>query len=163
MLLWFAGGSLVLVFHVFRSPALDYRWIVLGAVLPVSEALLGGPRLLHTLLGSVVVLGVVMLATRRHRLLRRQLLGLPIGLFVHLVLDGIWMRSRVFWWPFLGWSFGSDQVPELTRGWFALVLELAGAAALWWTWRAFGLADPGRRGAFLRTGQLVPVDAPRRR
>lgn len=152
--------SVVLVFHIFRSPAIDYRWIVLGAVLPVAEAALGGPRLLHTLIGSVGALALAMIATRRRRLLRRQLLGVPIGMFVHLVLDGIWARSSVFWWPFLGTSFGSAQVPELTRGWMAVVLELAGLAALAWSWRAFGLADPARRRSFLRSGHLALVAGP---
>ncbi len=65
MILWFAGMSVVIVWQVFRSPALDYRLVMLGAVLPVGEIVFGGPRLLHTLLFAVVLLTVVMLATQR--------------------------------------------------------------------------------------------------
>jgi hypothetical protein len=100
------------------------------------------------------VLAAVMLATRRRRQVRRRLLGVPIGLFAHLVLDGVWARPRVFWWPFFGPSFGAGQVPELTRGAIGVLLELAGVAALWWSWRAFGLERPEARDRFLRTGRL---------
>ena len=155
MLLWFAGMSVVLVLLVFRSPALDYRLVVLGAVLPVGEGLVGGPWLLHTLVVAVAALALVMLATQQRRLLRRRLIGLPIGILVHLVLDGVWARSEVFWWPFLGWDLGQGGLPELDRPVaVVVVLELAGAAALVWCYRTFGFSDPQRRQRFLRTGQL---------
>jgi membrane-bound metal-dependent hydrolase YbcI (DUF457 family) len=146
--------SVLGVVTVFQSPGIDYRLVMLGAVLPVAEGLLGHPWVLHTLLGAVVVLAVTMLATRRRRLLRRRLLGLPIGLFAHLVLDGVWTRSHLFWWPFLGRSFGRSQVPELSRGAFGVVLELAGALALGWCWQHFGLADATRRHRFITAGRL---------
>src|SRR6476620_1732840 len=144
--------SVVGVVTVFQSPGIDYRFVIAGAVLPVAEGFLGHPWVFHTLLGVVVVLALTMLATRRNRLLRRRLLGLPIGLFAHLVLDGVWTKSRVFWWPFFGWSFGHDQIPELSRVPLGLVLELAGIVALAWCWRRFGLADAGRRHRFLTSG-----------
>jgi len=155
---WFVALSVLGVWNVFRSPGLDYRFVIGGALLPLTEALLSGPRLLHTMLGSVVLLGVVMAGTQRRRLQRRRLLGLPIGTFAHLVLDGVWARGRLFWWPFLGTSFGRGQVPELSHGTFGLVLEAVGIAALWWGWRAFGLGDEVRRSAFLRTGRLQTAD-----
>lgn len=154
MILWFAGLSFVLVWNVFRSPALDYRVVMLGAALPSAELVLGGPRVLHTLAGSVVLLTVVMLATQHRRLVRRRWLGFPIGTFLHLALDGTWTRTKLFWWPAFGWGFGPGQAPELSRGAFVVVMELAGAAALWWCWRRFGLDDRPRRAVFLRTGHL---------
>jgi hypothetical protein len=153
--LWFVGGSVVVVWQVFRSSGFDYRVVVLGAVLPLLEAPLGGPRLLHTLLSAVVVLVVVMAATRHRRLARRRWLGLPIGLFLHLVLDGVWTRRQVFWWPLFGRSFGAGGLPEFSRGSLGLVLEALGALALWWCWRAFGLAAPARRRRLWRTGRLT--------
>ena len=72
MFFWFAGVSIVFVWFVFRSPALDYRLVIAGSLLPVGEILLGGPRILHTLIACVVVLGVVMLATQKRRLVRRR-------------------------------------------------------------------------------------------
>lgn len=155
MLLWFVGASIAGVWLVFRSPALDYRLVALGSVVPVGEGLIGGARLAHTLVAAVSLLVLVMLATQKRRLLRRRLIGLPIGLLMHLVLDGIWMSGEVFWWPFLGWSFGDVAVPELDRPLVVtVVLEVAGAAALVWCYRTFGFDDPDRRRRFLRTGQL---------
>ena len=43
MILWFAGVSFVFVWWVFKSPALDFRLVMLGSVLPVGEVVLGGP------------------------------------------------------------------------------------------------------------------------
>jgi len=159
MFLWFVGGSILLVLLVFQSPAIDYRMVAVGSVLPVGELVFGGPRLLHTLLGAVAVLGIVMAATRHRRLLRRRLLGIPIGLFLHLVLDGVWTRASLFWWPFLGASF-EGELPEVARGSWTLGLELAGVAMLVFLWRACGLADPQRRKRFWRTGQLDLRDGP---
>jgi len=156
VLLWFVGMSVVGVVVVFQSSGVDHRLVMIGSVLPVAEGALGRPFVLHTLVGAVVVLGLTMLATRRHRVLRRRLLGLPIGLFAHLVLDFVWTRSRLFWWPFLGRSFGRSQIPELSRGAAGVVLELAGVVALGWCWHRFSLADADRRRRFVTTGRLDP-------
>lgn len=155
VLLWFAGLSIVVVWAVFRSPALDYRMVALGAVLPVGEVLAGRPFVLHTLVGAVAVLTAVMLVTQRKRLARRRWLGLPIGLFMHLVLGGVWSDPQLFWWPFAGASFAGLDLPELSRGPVLVVaMELAGLVALGWSWRRFGLDDAERRRRFLRSGQL---------
>jgi hypothetical protein len=154
VLLWFAGASVVLVWNIFRSPALDYRLVVLGSVLPLTEVLLGGPRVLHTLVFSVGLLGVVMVATRERRLRRRRWISLPIGVMMHLVLDGVWAQSAVFWWPFFGVAFPEGPLPELDRGGVGLLAELAGAAALAWCWVVFDLRDPAHRRELLHTGHL---------
>jgi hypothetical protein len=155
MILWFAGVSFAFVWLVFRSPALDYRLVMLGSVLPVGEVLLGGPRLLHTLVAAVAFLALVMLATQKRRLVRRRLISLPIGMLMHLVLDGIWMRADVFWWPFFWFDFGDGGLPELERPAAIIVLlELAGAASLAWCWSQFGFSDRENRERFLRTGHL---------
>ncbi|MCC5952524.1 MAG: hypothetical protein JJU45_10570 [Acidimicrobiia bacterium] len=147
--------SVAAVWLVFRSPALDYRLVALGAVLPLGEVVLGGPRLLHTLLFAVALLTVVMLGTRHRRLLRRRLLSLPIGLMMHLVLDGVWTNAEVFWWPLFGVGFPDVPLPELDRPIVVWVLmEAAGAAALWWCWRTFDLGSPENRERLLRTGHL---------
>ncbi len=159
MFLWFAGLSLVLVWQVFRSPALDYRMVVLGSLLPLGDAALvavGAPRVLHTLAAAVALLTVAMLATRRRRLVRRRWLGIPIGMFVHLVLDGVWTDGPLLWWPLLGLDGGDGGIPEVGRGAVVPVLmEVAGALALTWWWRRFSLADPARRHEFLQSGQLA--------
>ena len=115
MLLWFAVLALVLVAQVFDSPNLDYRLVVLGAVLPVAEGVLGGPWLLHTLPFCGAVLFGVMLVARGRRLAQRRWLGIPIGLFAHLVLDGTWARTEVFWWPFAGTGALGDLLADSIR------------------------------------------------
>jgi hypothetical protein len=154
MFLWFLGLSWLLVLVVFQSPALDYRMVMAGSVLALLDGVTGGPWVLHTLVGSVAALAVVMLATRGHRLVRRRWLGLPIGMFVHLLLDGVWTSQHLFWWPFFGSSFGADSLPELSRFPWAVVMELVGLAGLAFGWNRCGFADPARRRRFLRTGQL---------
>ena len=154
MLIWFAAVSVVLVAIVFRSPGLDYRGVALGAVLPVFEGLLGGPRQLHTLTGAVLVLTAVMLGTRNRRLLRRRLLGVPIGLMTHLVLDGTFTNSALFAWPFLGWSFPDGQIPEWDAWQVSLVLEAIGIGVAVWAWKLFRLDVPAVRERFLRDGRL---------
>lgn len=153
MLIWFAVMSVVLTWAVFQSPALDYRMVALGAVVPLVEVPWGaGP--LHSLLAPTVVLGVVMAATTGRRLVRRRWLGLPIGMYLHLVLDLAWTRSETFWWPFLGPALDWDTAFELDRGLVSVVMEVVAVAVGWWAYGRFGLDDPQRRRRFLRTGQL---------
>lgn len=151
---WFAGVGCLLVVAVFQSPALDYRLVMLGSVVPLLDGVTGGPWLLHTLLASVGALAIVMLVTQRRRLVRRRWLGVPIGMFIHLVLDGAWANTHVFWWPAFGASFGNERLPELGRGVLSIFMEVVGLAALVYAWQRFGLREQEARGRFLRTGQL---------
>jgi membrane-bound metal-dependent hydrolase YbcI (DUF457 family) len=155
--LWFAGLAFALVWAVFRDPAIDYRLVMVGALLPdVVDGPFGGARAMHSVTVSALLLGVVMVATRKRRALRRRLLALPIGTFMHLVLDGMWTRSHGFWWPFLGWNFTDRGLPSFQHPVLVLVAqEVAGAAALAWCWRRFGLGEADRRAAFIRTGRLA--------
>ena len=153
MLIWFATLSIVLTWAVFQSPAIDYRLVALGAVLPVVEVPFGaGP--LHSLFAPTLVLAVVMLVTQRRRLVRRRWLGLPIGMYLHLVLDLSWTRSETFWWPALGAGFGEGRAFELDRGLWSLAMEVVAVVVGVWAYGRFGLDDADRRRRFLRTGQL---------
>jgi membrane-bound metal-dependent hydrolase YbcI (DUF457 family) len=147
--------ALGLVWLVFRDPAFDYRMVVVGALLPdLIDAPLGGARFAHTLLAAVAVLTVVMLATRGRRHVRRSLLAVPIGMFAHLVADGMWARTETFWWPFFGQEL-TGRLPALDHGLpVLLVEELVGAAIVLWCWNRFRLTDPQVRKAFFRTGHL---------
>ena len=157
MLLWFLGGALVVAWAVFRDPALDYRLVMLGAVVPdLLDLPWGGARVAHSVMFSVTLLALVMLATIGRRPLRRHLLALPIGTFLHLALDGAFTDSNAFWWPLSG-GFDGARLPSVARGAWNIPLELAGAVALAWGWRQFGLADSARRRAFLMTGRLRPT------
>ncbi|MFT7476584.1 MAG: hypothetical protein ACI81L_003541 [Verrucomicrobiales bacterium] len=156
MFFWFLGLSFAAVLIVFSSPALDYRLVMAGAVLPVLEGLVGGPWVLHALLAPVVMLAVVMLATQNRRLLRRRWLGVPIGMFMHLVLDGSWADAEVFWWPFLGAdALGGSVVNEFERSAVMLVLmELIGLGVLTFFARRLDVFGEGRE-LFTSKGQIL--------
>ena len=66
MFLWFIGASWVLVALVFQSPALDYRLVMLGSVLPLLDGFTGGASVLHSLLFSVVLLAMVLADEASH-------------------------------------------------------------------------------------------------
>lgn len=155
MVAWFAGTSFLAVWLVFRDPAIDHRLVMAGAVLPDAvDGVTGGPWVLHSVVGSVALLGVVMLGTVGRRLLRRQLLALPIGTFLHLVFDVAWASTDAFWWP-LRASFGDESLPSIERGLVVGVLfEVVGLAILAWAYRRFRLSEPARRATFLRSGRL---------
>ena len=155
MLLWFVGMAVVAVWIVFKDPAIDLRLVIAGALLPDAVDVWTGHRwVAHTVLASVVLLTVVMVATRGRRRLRRQLLALPIGTFLHLALDGMWTDRDVFWWPAFGSDFGSRDIPSIARGLADVPLEIIGAIALVWAWRRFHLGDSERRRYFLTTGRI---------
>jgi len=162
MFFWLAFGAIFAVWNVFQSSGLDFRMVALGALLPlVVDAPFGAQSYAHTLLVAVIVLLVVMAATagRGNRLRRRRALGLAIGWFASLVLAASWAHKELFWWP----AFGLDR-PEapLVPPWPVLAVEeLLGLAAAGWVWVRFGLADPVRRRAFVRSGRLEVVGEPR--
>ena len=153
MFIWFAAGSAAIVWLVFQSPAIDFRMVMAGSLLPLIETpWRDGP--LHTVLAATVVLVVIMLATQGRRLVRRRWLGLPIGMFLHLVLDFSWVRATVFWWPATGLRFPDESSLVVARGVWSVILELIGIGIAAWLWSVFGLDDPGRRRRFVTTGQL---------
>ena len=157
MLLWFLGASLVITWAVFHDPAVDHRLVMVGAIAPdLFDAPTGGARVAHSLVFSVGLLVVVMVATIGRHSLRRHLLALPIGTFLHLVLDGVFTDPDVFWWPFSG-GFDGAELASISRGWWNVPLELAGGAGLIWGWHRFGLRDPARRRRFVRTGRFDPA------
>ncbi len=160
MLIWYVVTAAVGVWAVFDSPAIDYRFVMLGAALPVGEVVLGRPGPLHSLVTAVVVLAVVMLSTQQRRLVRRRWLGVPIGLFCHLVFSGVWADTTAFWWPLFGLGLSDQRPPELARGGLTVVLELAGVAlAAWWI-RRVGLDDDANRAEFRANGRLPRATTP---
>jgi hypothetical protein len=153
---WFVAAAVLGVLFVFDSPAIDYRFVALGAVLPLIETISGRPLLLHTLLGSVGLMVLVMAATVGRRIMRRRLLGLPIGTFIFLVAAGSWTRTDLFWWPAAGLDgIARRPIPEFDRPiGVLLLLEVIGLAALLWLVRRFDLASPPNRAVMVRSGRL---------
>lgn len=158
VLLWFVATAILAVRYVFRDPRFDYRLLVVGVLVPdVVDVWFGGARVMHTLVFSVGLMTLIMLATRRGSMRRRRVLPLAIGTFLHLVFDGAFANTDVFWWPFTGASFGDARLPVAERGAFNIALEIIGAVGLVWIFRRHGLADRSARKRFLATGELVEV------
>ena len=136
MFFWFVAAAVLLVLFVFDSPAVDYRWVAFGGVLPLAEALTGRPWILHTLLGSVLLLALVMVFTVGRRLARRAWLGVPIGTFA---FDAI----------------GVGPLPEYDRPFGVLiVIELGAIAGLVVIGRRLGLDEAEHRRNLLATGRV---------
>jgi membrane-bound metal-dependent hydrolase YbcI (DUF457 family) len=154
MLLWYVGVSVLLVANVFRSSGLDFRLVTLGSMLPLLVDLPVGHRAFgHALLFPVALLAVVMVGLiGRSRLLRRQLLCVPIGVFCGLVLSGAFTANEVFWWPGFGGDFGNESL--LPVWWAVLIEEVVGLVAVWWVVGQFDLFLPEVRSEFVRSGRL---------
>ncbi|WP_420450496.1 metal-dependent hydrolase [Ilumatobacter sp.] len=157
MLLWFVATSILAIGFVFRDPAFDHRLLVVGSVLPGVEVVVGGARALHSVTVSIALLAIVMIATRRGSARRRTLLGLPIGVFLHLVFDAAWNDTDTFWWPVTGWSFDDVGAPIVDRGVLSVVLEAVGVVVCAWLWRINHLGERENRRRFLADGRLVSV------
>ncbi|KAA3637882.1 MAG: hypothetical protein DWP92_07130 [Armatimonadetes bacterium] len=175
MLFWHIGASVAFVRYAFRDPFMDLRFIALGAVLsdlvdlPLAIPLWSefeSVRLVgHTTVFAVLVMVVVLVATRRG-LWRKRLILLATGVLLHLALDAMWQNPETLWWPFLGLEFASsgfgtygDYVRDLFTNPWVWAGEVAGLAYLVALWRKAGLSRPEARESFIRTGVVsAPID-----
>lgn len=173
MIAWHLGATLFLFRWIFRDPKVDVRFLALGALVPdlidlplgtllLADSLSTGEAWTHSLVAPSVATVIVLLATRRGRR-RRAWMALVIGMFIHLLLDGMWMKTEVFLWPFFG-SIPSGPSPYwadvFTRAFadpWRWVREFVGLAYLAMVWVQSGLNDPTRRRRFLDSGRLEPV------
>ncbi len=175
MILWHLGATLLAVRYVYRDPAMDLRWVVLGSLLPdlidkpIGSVLFhdtfGTHRLFaHALVFPVVLLFAALAATRRGPA-RKAMVSVVIGSLFHLILDGAWADPEAFWWPAFGWDFperaGSALGPllaEMAADPLVWVGEAAGAAYLVYLWRRY-LHAPGALRDVASSGR---VELPRR-
>lgn len=176
MILWHLGLTVLIVRYVFRDPKMDLRWILVGSLLPdvidkpigsiLFRDTFGSHRLFaHAVVFPVVLLGVVMIATRRATALRRGAIGIVIGCFIHLLLDGVWTNPETFLWPFFGFEFprvaGSEfgtLVRRMLESPMVWLGEGLGAAYLIYLWRRH-LSDRGDLKRFAGDG-LVALRRP---
>jgi membrane-bound metal-dependent hydrolase YbcI (DUF457 family) len=170
VLLWHLGVGAALVYVTLGRRRIDYRFILLGAILPdIIDVPLSfvfgwpghrGPA--HTLLAVVVVTVLVLVAFRGQR--RLSWFGLGVGWLTHLVGDGMWLVPRTFLWPAFGTHFGGNPPEPYSLDLFAHPLshlltwggELVGLGIVAWFWVAFRLGEADRRRQFQRDGLLRP-------
>lgn len=126
MLLWFIGTSVASVWSVFRDPKFAFRWVIVGALIPVFSVV--------TVVGFLV--GVMLLTiggSATKKVVRKHFLALTIGLFMHLVFDGAFLNTKMFWWPLAGFSMKGYALPLLERGFLNIPFEIAGVGLILWT------------------------------
>ena len=148
---------------------LDYRLVLLAAILPdfvdkpmafwiapdlVNSSLRGFG---HSLLG-VVVATVVIAILFRHRW-KVAAGSMAVAFSVHLVLDQMWRKPEVLYWPHRGLDFPEGHVPW--SHWFDVhfrhlpvdTLDLIGIAAL--LAGAMLIIGTGRSSSLIRHGTLT--------
>ncbi len=171
MIFWHVGITLLGVRYVFRDPAMDLRWVIVGSLLPdlvdkpigsvLFHETFGSHRLAaHALVFPVVGLFLVLAITRRSSAARKALIGVVIGALFHLILDGAWADPEALWWPFLGTEFpkvADSAIGPLLRRmvsdpwvWAGEAIGLGYVAYLWRRW----VPEAGGPAAALRTGRI---------
>ena len=160
MFLWFCISSIFGIAVIFRSPFLDYRLLALGALLPLVETTAGFQWLLHTLFFGVFVLSSIMFLGKGNRKIQQKLLPLPIGLLTHLVLDGTWTETEIFWWPVTGRDLLGAEVGRLEFSFLptGMILETLGIILAFWGWRKFELNKQVNIEAFIKRGHLLALE-----
>ena len=110
------------------APALDYRLLLVGSMLPdiidkplgmwlLRESLSNGRIFGHTLFfaGLLAVVGLYLYLRRR----RVGALCLALGTVAHLILDEMWLTPSTLFWPLRGLSFEQMDI----EGWLPGILN----------------------------------------
>lgn len=176
MIAWHLGAAIFLFRWIFRDPKVDIRFLAVGALLPdvidlpVGTVLLAdrystGELWFHSLLVPTLVVVVVLAFTRRGRR-RRGWMALAVGMFFHLLVDGMWTSAETFFWPFFGLGFPTGPTPYWDGAWaralgdpIRWVLEGIGLVYLITLWRRSGLSQPGNLQLLAKQGRLPEVSA----
>ena len=136
MFFWFVGTAVASVWYVFHDPKFAFRLVVAGALAPdVIEVFLGHAGPLHSVVTMVAIMAAVMLITYGRKKSRSKMLAVVIGMFLHLVFDGAFTNTKMFWWPLSGLQFGDYALPVFDRGLINIPLEIVGVLLIIWTRR----------------------------
>ena len=163
------GVAVALVYMTLGRRRIDFRFVLLGAVIPdLLDGFLGlflfdGPAgrwIAHSLLTVIVVAVAIILGLKGER--RLAVFGIAVGWLLHLVADGMWEAPKTFLWPAFGTEFATT--PAEPYSWDLLIHpfehlgtwggELVGLAILAWFYVAFEMKRDGRLQLFLKDGYL---------
>ncbi len=119
------GITLAFIFIVFYflREKVDYRFVLVGAVLPdIIDKPLGqiilysvfqnGRIIAHTLLFVAVLTLIGIYIEKRYKSTVVEILAL--GALIHLVLDQMWNTPQTLFWPLLGWAFPKVDLENYT-------------------------------------------------
>lgn len=165
------GLAALIVYVTLGRRRVDYRYVLIGAVLPdVVDGILNvavvhepaGRSFAHTLAAVIAVTVFILLVFKGER--RLSVFGIGVGWLLHLVGDAMWLAPRTFYWPAFGTRFAARPPEPYSWDLLAHPLdhlgawggELAGLAVLAWFWVAFRLGEEGRARLFLKDGYLRP-------
>jgi len=106
--------AFVLIVFYFLKEKVDYRFVIVGAILPdIIDKPLGqiilysvfqnGRIISHTLLFVAVLTLIGLYVEKRYKSTVIEFLAL--GALMHLVLDQMWNTPQTLFWPLLGWAF----------------------------------------------------------
>jgi inner membrane protein len=166
MLFWHLGVTAAVVYATLGRRRIDYRVVLLGALLPDLIDVPLGRFLLrdrygahhlwgHTLL-LVVVLSLVVMLFLRGETARRWFV-LPMAALIHLGLDAMWSHPVAFYWPLFGTGFPREALGPWWHGLLRpveILKELVGLALLAYLVIGHDLQDRDHRREFLRSGRL---------
>jgi inner membrane protein len=172
MFFWHLGLTSAIVYLTLGRRGIDYRVVLLGAILPdlidkpigrifFATQFQNSRIFAHTLLFCVVTLLFIQLFLRGET--ARRWFILPVACLIHLALDAMWSQPVTLFWPLFSTHFPKDPAHNY---WLEVlfkplrhpvegVKELIGLAVLIYMGAAYRLQDPERRRNFLRSGRLV--------
>lgn len=148
---------------------MDYRLLLLGAMLPDIIDKPVGVYLFHDTFGSgrifahtlLFLLALAAIGTWRYRRSAGAgVLTLAAGTFMHLVLDGIWRSPETLFWPVFGLDFPEYETENFLREMLERLVHKPSAYIPEFVGLAIGIAvtvrmlKGGRLVRFLKTGTL---------
>ncbi len=161
----FGSAAADLVRRLRRAAGVDFRWVLVGAILPdLIDKPLGialgitGRAWAHTALVSLALSVFGLAAMRRGS---AAAASLALGSWTHLVLDRMWEMPAILWYPLFGFAFPPGDrslltyVTALLTDPFIWGGEIVGAGVLVaMAWR-YGVRDWRSVRRFLATGALA--------
>ena len=116
MILWHLGVTLILFIWIYKDTNADLRFLLIGSLIPdIVDKLLyllvitdNSRTYGHTLIFAVGFLFLIMIGTKKNSTTRKNYLLIPIALFIHLLLDEMWMFNETLFWPLFDGAFSQN-------------------------------------------------------